>query len=124
MAHFAQLDEQNTVTQVIVIHNNECQINGVENEDAGIAFCRSLFGSNTNWKQTSYNGNIRKNYAGIGFVYDSQRDAFISPKPFASWVLNEISCDWDAPIPKPTDRKFYRWNEEQLTWVEVVNETN
>ena len=124
MAHFAQLDEQNTVTQVIVIHNNECQINGVENEDAGIAFCRSLFGSNTNWKQTSYNGNIRKNYAGIGFVYDSQRDAFISPKPFASWVLNEISCDWDAPIPKPTDGKFYRWNEKQLTWVEVVNETN
>ena len=124
MAHFAQLDEQNTVTQVIVIHNNECQINGVENEDAGIAFCRSLFGSNTNWKQTSYNGNIRKNYAGIGFVYDSQRDAFISPKPFASWVLNEISCDWDAPIPTPTDGKFYRWNEKQLTWVEVVNETN
>ena len=120
MAHFAQLDEQNIVTQVIVVHNNECQINGVENEDAGIAFCCSLFGSNTNWKQTSYNGNIRKNYAGIGFVYDSQRDAFISPKPFASWVLNETSCDWDAPIPKPTDGKFYRWNEEQLTWVETT----
>ena len=119
MAHFAQLDEQNTVTQVIVVHNNECQVNGIENEDAGIAFCRSLFGLNTNWKQTSYNGNIRKNYAGIGFVYDLQRDAFISPKPFASWVLNETSCDWDAPIPKPTDGKFYRWNENQLAWVEI-----
>ena len=120
MAHFAQLDEQNTVTQVIVVHNNECQVNGIENEDAGIAFCRSLFGSNTNWKQTSYNGNIRKNYAGIGFVYDSLRDAFISPKPFASWVLNETSCDWDAPTPKPTDGKFYRWNEEALSWVEIT----
>jgi hypothetical protein len=120
MAHFAQLDEQNTVTQVIVVHDNECQVNGIENEDAGIAFCRSLFGLNTNWKQTSYNGNIRKNYAGIGFVYDSTRDAFISPKPFASWVLNETSCDWDAPTPMPTDGKFYRWNEQQLAWVETT----
>ena len=79
---------------------------------------------NTNEPGPDQSKALRKNYAGIGFVYDSQRDAFISPKPFASWVLNEISCDWDAPIPKPTDGKFYRWNEKQLTWVEVVNETN
>lgn len=120
MAHFAQLDEQNMVTQVIVIHNNECQVNGVESEDIGIAFCRSLFGSNTNWKQTSYNGNIRKNYAGIGFIYDAGRDAFIPPKPYASWLLNEDTCQWDSPTPKPTDKKRYSWSEETISWIELT----
>lgn len=120
MAHFAQLNENNLITQVIVVHNNDCQINGVESEDAGIVFCKSLFGVTTKWKQTSYNGNIRKNYAGIGYTYDPTRDAFIPPKPFASWLLNESTCLWDAPTPIPNDGKIYVWNEETLSWNEVA----
>lgn len=97
MAHFAKLDESNKVTEVIVVHNNELLDNGVESEAKGIAFCQSLFGGN--WVQTSYNGNIRKNYAGEGFVYDPIRDAFIPPK----WdchpsdvTLNEETCQWEC----------------------------
>jgi hypothetical protein len=94
MAHFAQLDESNIVTQVIVVHNNELLDNGVESEAKGIAFCQSLLGGN--WVQTSYNGNIRKNYAGIGYTYDQTRDAFIPPKPeLGEWVLNEDTCIWE-----------------------------
>jgi hypothetical protein len=94
MAHFAQLDESNIVTQVIVVHNNELLDNGVESEAKGAAFCQSLLGGN--WIQTSYNGNIRKNYAGIGYTYDQTRDAFIPPKPEeGNWVLNEDTCIWE-----------------------------
>jgi hypothetical protein len=94
MAHFAQLDESNIVTQVIVVHNNELLDNGVESEAKGAAFCQSLLGGN--WIQTSYNGNIRKNFAGIGYTYDSARDAFIPPKPEeGNWVLNEDTCIWE-----------------------------
>lgn len=93
MAHFAELDENNVVKQVIVVNNNELLDNGVESEAKGIAFCQSLFGGI--WVQTSYNGNIRKNYAGIGFTYDSIRDAFIPPKPEGDWVLNEETCLWE-----------------------------
>lgn len=94
MAHFAQLDETNIVTQVIVVHNNELLDNDVESEAKGIAFCQSLLGGN--WVQTSYNGNIRKNYAGIGYSYDPVRDAFIPPKPEqGEWVLNEDTCKWE-----------------------------
>lgn len=120
MAHFAQLDENNIVTQVIVVNNSDCQIDGVENESVGIAFCYSLFGSNTVWKQTSYNGNIRKNYAGIGYTYDNGLDAFIPPKPFASWTLNEQTCLWDAPTPMPVDDKTYQWDETTTSWIEVT----
>lgn len=119
MAHFAQLDENNVVTQVIVVHNNELMENGVEVEAKGITFCQSLF-PGTSWRQTSYNGNIRKNYAGIGFTYDAQRDAFIAPQPFPSWLLNEGTCQWEAPVPYPTDGKTYRWDEPTLSWVEVA----
>lgn len=115
MAHFAQLDENNIVTQVIVVANSELMDNGQESEAKGIAFCHSLFGGK--WKQTSYNGNIRKNYAGIGYAYDSQRDAFIPPQPYSSWVLNEESCQWDAPVPKPTDSNKYIWDEDQQKWM-------
>jgi hypothetical protein len=118
MAHFAQLDANNVVTQVIVINNNELLDNGVESEAKGIAFCQSLF-PDTNWKQTSYNGNIRKNYAGVGFTYDSQRDAFIPPKPFASWVLNEDTCQWSSPTPYPQDGEMYFWSEENGSWKPV-----
>ena len=120
MAYFAQLDENNIVLQVIAVHNNELLDNGIESEDKGISFCQSLFGDNIVWKQTSYNGNIRKNYAGIGYTYDSGRDAFIPQKPFPSWVLNEGTCTWDSPIPYPTDDKHYYWDEPTVSWVEEV----
>lgn len=119
MAHFAQLDENNVVLQVIVVHNNDCLDGaGNESEAVGVAFCQSLLGGN--WKQTSYNGNIRKNYAGIGYTYDAGRDAFIAPKPFASWVLDETICQWQPPIPSPTDGKPYIWDEATISWVEVT----
>lgn len=120
MAHFAELDENNAVKQVIVVHNNELLDNGVESETKGIQFCQSLFGGN--WIQTSYNGNIRKNYAGIGYTYDSVRNAFIPPKPFDSWSLNEDTCRWEPPTPYPSNDEgiVYYWNEESLSWVEIV----
>jgi hypothetical protein len=115
MAHFARLDENNVVTQVIVVHNNELlDENGVEQELKGLAFCQSLFGGN--WKQTSYNGSIRKNYAGVGYLYDDSRDAFIAPKPYSSWILNETTCQWDPPVPRPTDGKSYIWDEPTTSW--------
>ena len=118
MAHFAQIDQNNVVTQVIVVHNNELMDNGVESEAKGIAFCQSLF-PGTNWKQTSYNANMRKNYAGIGFTFDAGRDAFIPPQPFSSWVLNEQTCRWDAPVPYPQDGKNYRWDEPTVSWIQI-----
>ena len=121
MAHFAQLDENNTVIQVIVVHNNELMMDGQENETKGILFCKSLYGEETRWKQTSYNATFRKNYAGFGYTYDAQRDAFIPPKPFNSWVLDEATCRWQAPTPMPTDGKKYYWLEDDLIWREVTN---
>lgn len=119
MAHFAQLDENNIVIQVIVVGNEELfDENGVEQESKGIVFCQSLLGGN--WKQTSYNANFRKNYAGIGFHYNETRDAFVPPKPFDSWILNEDTCRWEPPIPYPNDDKFYTWNEETVSWVERI----
>lgn len=119
MAHFAQLDENNVVTQVIVVHNNELLLDGVENETKGVLFCKSLYGEDTKWVQTSYNANIRKNYAGIGFTYDADLDAFIPIKPFDSWILNEETARWEAPTPYPTDGGDYFWSEDDLTWLEV-----
>ena len=117
MAHFAQLDENNVVTQVIVVSNNELlDANGQEREELGVAFCQRLFGGN--WKQTSYNHNMRKRYAGIGYSYNSDLDAFVPPKPFASWTLNTETAAWDAPTAMPTDDKMYHWVEESLSWVE------
>lgn len=118
MAHFAEIDETNTVVQVIVVHNNELLEDGIESEAKGIAFCQSLFGGN--WVQTSYNGNIRKNYAGIGFTYDADLDAFLPPKPFDSWILSQQTAKWHAPVPKPLDEKDYVWDEKSLSWVDIV----
>ena len=118
MAHFAQINENNVVLKVIVISNNDCQIDGVELESKGIAFCQNLFGGN--WVQTSYNATIRKNYAGVGFTYDSILDAFIPPKLFPSWLLNETTCLWDAPTPYPNDGKPYRWDEPTTSWIEII----
>ena len=102
MAHFAKLDENNIVLAVHVVNNDVISVSGVESEEAGISFLSNLCG-HSKWKQTSYNAKIRKNYAGIGYLYDGTRDAFIPNKPFESWVLNEESCRWDAPIPYPDD---------------------
>jgi len=119
MAHFAQLDENNIVIQVIVVHNNDLiDENGQESETKGIDFCHNLLGGN--WIQTSYNGTIRKNYAGIGYTYDASRDAFIEPKQFSSWILNEDLCQWQPPIPVPNDGKKYEWNEQTISWIEIV----
>jgi len=118
MAHFAQLNEENLVTQVIVVANQDtADQDGVENEAIGIEFCTNLLGGK--WVQTSYNGNIRKNYAGIGYKYDADLDAFIPPQPFASWTLNNETAQWEAPTPYPTDDKRYTWDEETTSWVEV-----
>lgn len=118
MAHFAELDSNNTVLRVIVVDNKDTSdAYGQEQESIGIAFCQRLLGGT--WRQTSYNANMRKNYAGIGYTYDSGRDAFIPPKPFASWVLDEVTCQWTAPTPMPTDGKMYRWDEPTTSWVEL-----
>jgi hypothetical protein len=123
MAHFAELGENNVVLQVIVVDNKDIKDTfGVEQEEIGIAFCRNLLGGT--WKQTSYNASFRKNYAGVGYTYDSVRDAFLPPKTYPSWVLNEATCQWEAPVPKPDDvdfpTRYYRWQEETLSWIEIV----
>jgi hypothetical protein len=124
MAHFAQLDANNVVTQVIVVANKDtADANGVEKEYIGAAFCEKLFGGT--WKQTSYNGTIRKNYAGIGYTYNADIDAFVPPKPFASWVLNNETAQWEAPVPMPEDAgtgeppKMYSWDEATTSWKET-----
>jgi hypothetical protein len=118
MAHFAQLDDTNTVTQVIVVNNSELlNESGNESEQKGIDFCKSLFGGN--WIQTSYNGNIRKNFASIGYLYDPVKDAFIPLRPFLSWVLDEDTCIWKAPIPRPDASIFWVWDEENIQWIEL-----
>ena len=122
MAHFAQLNDENLVTQVIVVANEDtADQDGVENEAIGIEFCTNLLGGR--WVQTSYNANIRKNYAGIGYKYDATLDAFIPPQPFESWTLNEETAQWEAPTPYPDDGKRYSWDEATTSWVEIVEET-
>ena len=126
MASFAKLNSENIVEQVLSVHNNELLDNGVESETKGITFLKNLYGEDTNWRQTSYNTNkgehssngipFRKNHAGIGYQYDSQRDAFIPIKPYNSWVLNEETCNWEAPIAYPNDGQRYTWNESTLSW--------
>jgi hypothetical protein len=126
MAHFAELDSNNVVKQVIVVSNADTSTaQGEEKESIGIAFCERLLGGT--WVKTSYNARIRKNYAGIGYTYDKDRDAFIPPKPYASWVLNETTCLWNAPVEMPSDAgqgdppKMYTWNENTTSWDLVTN---
>jgi hypothetical protein len=122
MAHFAKLNSSNKVVHVSVVDNwNVTDGNGTEQEAIGVAYLESVHGVDPNftWKQTSYNNNIRKNYAGIGYSYDAGRDAFISPKPYPSWVLNETTCRWEAPIPMPVEEgKMYHWDEATTSWLE------
>ena len=127
MAHFAQLDSNNVVTQVIVVSNDDTSdSNGVETESIGVAFCQKLLGADTNWKQTSYNGNMRGNYAGIGYTYMENvatlgvgsTDIFIAQQPHASWTISTSAAEWKAPITQPTltddqiaARSYYTWDE-------------
>ena len=111
MAHFAKLGVGNIIETVEVVSNEIATT-----EQAGVDFLNNLYKSRDVWKQTSYNGNIKKNFAGIGFQYDQKRDAFIAPKPFNSWILNEDTCRWEAPVAKPTDGQRYNWNESILNW--------
>ena len=121
MAHFAELNEDNTVKQVIVVHNNELlDDNRNESEQKGIDFCIAHYGGT--WIQTSYNGNIRKNYAGIGHIYDSTRNAFYAPQPYPSWTLDEETCIWQPPVAYPSDSKDYYWDEATVNWIEVPTE--
>jgi hypothetical protein len=121
MAHFAEIGLNNVVQQVIVVHNNELlDENGVEQESKGQEFCRNLLGGT--WVQTSYNGSFRKNFAGSGYTYDSERDAFIPPKPYNSWVLDEETCQWQPPTPMPDDGQMYTWNEGTTSWDQVSAE--
>ena len=115
MAHFAKLDSNNIVTQVVVVNNAVLlKADGTESELKGKQFLNNIFGTAT-WKQTSYNGNFRKQYASVGFLYDTEKDKFICPQPFPSWSLNEYD-DWEAPIPYPSDENKYVWNEDDQTW--------
>jgi len=111
MAHFAKLGVGNIVEQVVVVSNDVATT-----EQAGVDFLNNLYKTNDIWKQTSYNGNIRKNYAGIGYKYDQTRDAFIPPRPFYSWILDEDTCRWNPPVAKPSDGQDYRWNETNKQW--------
>ena len=131
MASFAKIGLNNKVIEVLSLHNNELKdANGVEQEVNGIDFLTKLTGWSI-WKQTSYNtlGGVhrlggtpfRKNHAGIGYTYDEDRDAFIPKKVYASWVLNESTCQWEAPVAYPDDGKRYQWNEETTSWDEIVS---
>jgi hypothetical protein len=116
MAHFAILKTGNIVERVEVVSNDIAV-----NEQAGINFLRTLYkDQHLPIIQTSYNNNIRKNFAGIGYQYDQQRDAFIAPKPYNSWILNEQTCQWESPVAYPTDGKRYQWNEQIQNW-ELIN---
>jgi len=109
MAHFAEIDENNIVTRVLVVDNS--------NEHRGQEFLAEDMGLGGTWIQTSYNNNFRKQFAGIGFTYDEVNDVFVAPKPYPSWILNS-NFDWEAPVPYPEDGKYYYWDEDTLSWVE------
>ena len=124
MAHFAELDDNSIVTRVIVVGNDDAP-----NEAAGIAFCKALLGSDTNWVQTSYNDNIRHRFAGAGMVYDSTSDVFYGQRPYPSWTLNTSTWVWEAPIATPDDWEWgvedgnpptayttYDWDEDSRSW--------
>jgi hypothetical protein len=115
MAHFAEIDENNIVQRVVVINNDILlDSDGNEQEALGVEFCAQTFGGT--WKQTSYNSNIRKNFAGVGYSYDATRNAFLAPRPFVSWTLDEETCHWQAPVAHPLDDNEYEWDETNQAW--------
>jgi hypothetical protein len=125
MAHFAQLNSKNIVERVLTVNDNDAPT-----ESEGIVFLQSLYGSNEDWKQTSYNTYggehkldgtpLRKNFAGVGYTYDRDRDAFYESKPYPSWILNEETCLWEAPVAYPEDGNDYDWNETDQQW-DLIN---
>jgi len=121
MAHFAKLDNQGIVVEINVVNNDA--LNNLpypESEPVGVQFLTEWSGGYSNWKQTSYNANFRKNYAGVGYTYDQSIDAFVPPKPYPSWLLDTNTASWQAPVPYPNDGKNYYWNEETQQWVEIT----
>ncbi len=121
MAHFAKLDDNNIVLEVDVVNNSDIDnLSFPDSEPVGVAFLTQWSGGYTNWKQTSYNNNFRKNYAGIGYIYDTTLDAFIPQKPYPSWLLNTQTCQWEPPVPYPNDGKIYVWDEQTQSWVERI----
>jgi hypothetical protein len=131
MAHFAQIDSDSIVTQVIVVSNDDCLDSDGSESKLGIAFCKNLLGADTNWVRTSYNNNIRFRYAGIGMKYDSTNDVFYVPQPYASWALNTSTWEWEPPVALPSDKGYnddgtefvtYTWNEASLSWKKRTDE--
>jgi len=124
MAHFAQLDQKNNVVSVVVVNNNHClNAYGEEDEIVGRNYLRLLCGEDTRWMQASYNCKFRKHFPSSGFTYDTARDSFLPPKPYPSWVLNEETCNWIAPIERPQNDNpeiSYNWNEEEMIWEEEI----
>jgi len=121
MAHFAEIDNNGIVLRVIVVNNSDIlDANGNESEEIGKQFCSQLLGGN--WIQTSYNSNFRKHYAGKGYTFNAERNAFIPPKPFNSWTLDDETCTWNAPSPKPNGDWY--WDEETISWKEIINDPN
>lgn len=118
MAHFAELDTDGIVTQVVVVANDVILVDGTESEAAGVDFLELLYG-HRRWKQTSYNATIRKNFAGIGYRYDSLIDAFVPPQPWPSWRLNTETAQWSPPTPCPQDGSRYDWHEPSLSWIAI-----
>ena len=118
MAHFAKLNNNNVVVEVHVVNNDVITIDGVESEEAGINFLKELFGGE-NWKQTSYNGTFRKNYAGVGYIYDITFDAFIPPQTYPSWKLNYTTFQWEPPVPMPeyVPGYYHKWSEYNKEWI-------
>ena len=122
MAHFAKLNKDNIVIDVVVVNNNVLiDSENKESEAKGIKFLQDIYRYDS-WIQTSYNGSFRKNYAGIGYTYDATRDAFIPPKEFEDFILNEDTCMWEPPIPYPTDGKSYLWDGDSSDWIEFVKQ--
>lgn len=120
MAHFAKLDDNNVVLDVNVVNNATIDdLPFPESEPIGIQFLTDWSGGYTNWKQTSYNGSFRVRYAGVGYTYDAQYDAFIPPQPFPSWIFNTTTLNWESPVPYPDDGKMYEWDETTQSWVLV-----
>ena len=131
MAHFAQIDSDNIVTQVIVVSNDDCLDSDGSQSKLGIPFCKNLLGADTNWVRTSYNNNIRFRYAGIGMKYDSTNDVFYYPQPYGSWSLNTSTWEWEAPVALPSDKGYnddgtefvnYTWDEDSTSWTRTVTD--
>ena len=126
MAHFAEIDNDNQVVRVVRVDNNKCvDADGIESEQVGVDFLKSLYGENTNWAQTSYNGRSRQMYAGQGYIYLPDQDIFVPPNPFPSWTLNRSAGKWVAPVPEPEHDELKEatiWNEDEQKWYIESNE--